>query len=101
MRLGVVWSGALEKLDRCTKLGDQPYTWGYCYEGTEPDVEFVLDLTGSGTLSASFGCGRRLVLFSNMKAELSTHVAASSDHSGFVPAVFLFNRSRVRFLGFE
>jgi hypothetical protein len=59
-------------------------------------VNFVLDLTGSGTLCASVNDKPTVELFSNILSERD-----EDDSVGFVPVASLCRPGQVRFLRFE
>jgi hypothetical protein len=128
-RMGVVSTGC-GQLDSGKWLGETGIGWGYSdwgqtwYEGRhiktdlprfdEGDkVTFTLDLTGSGTLSASVNDDTTHLLFFDMLAKLNTTTntavggggaaaAAGTGNTapGFLPAATLLN-SRVEFTDFE
>jgi hypothetical protein len=105
MRLGIV-SSLEETYEK--NLGDTPASWGYGGHGDAwhknrrvggwyirfgagSIVTFHLDLTEGGTLSVSVDEKPKVNVFDGMKAK----------HSKFIPAAYLYNKSRVEFLGFQ
>jgi hypothetical protein len=115
-RMGVV-SSACSQLDSGKWLGESGIGWGYSdwgqtwYDGRhiktdlprfdEGDkVTFTLDLTGSGTLSASVNDDTVHLLFFDMLTKLNNASSHGSSNVGFLPAATLLN-SLVEFTDYE